>query len=92
MQSSAAPAELLYIGVIGGVIGVLSAVLNWISMWRNRRRIQFRVISAARYHQQWTQWDLEQVEYGIYPPGDKPIPKGWLLAASFHGSGVRRQE
>jgi hypothetical protein len=68
------PAELTYLGAVGGLIGIFTAAFNWAIIWRNRRRIEFRVITAERYYEEWTQWDFDQVTYGTSPPNNGPVP------------------
>jgi hypothetical protein len=53
------PPELAWIGIIGGVVGILTATINLIIMWRNRRRIEFRVFSTTTYAEPWQLADLQ---------------------------------
>jgi len=52
------------------------------NLWRNRRRIEFHVISANCYYQPWTSWDLDQSVDWPGPPGTRPAmkPGDWRKA------------
>jgi hypothetical protein len=69
---STPPPELAWIGVIGGIAGVATAILNLLIMWRNRRRIEFRTISANTYYEPWTEWDIKKGGNWPGPPSTKP--------------------
>lgn len=57
---SAPSPELAWIGIIGGIIGILSALVNLTIIWRNRRRLEFRVVSATVYAQPWHGYEAER--------------------------------
>jgi hypothetical protein len=54
------PAQLsAWLGLVGGIIGIVAGFVTFILAWRNRRRIEFRVITAVVYWGEWTQSDIE---------------------------------
>jgi hypothetical protein len=64
VQTASPPEALAWIGVVGGVFGIISVLITITAAWRNRRRIDLRVISAGCYYQLWTESDVE----GAYMP------------------------
>ncbi len=48
---------LAWLGVVGGALGIVTAAVNLFIIWRNRGRIDFRVLSVACYYQNWQEYD-----------------------------------
>ena len=66
------PPELLaWVGAIGGLVGITTSVLNLVFIWRNRRRIGFRTVTADCYYETWTQVDIDQLGPASGSPGAK---------------------
>ena len=79
------PIALAWIGVVGGLVGIISGfiavlgtAINLVIIWQNRRRIEFHVLSANVYYEPWTKWDLE----GVYWPGPSPGRKPGITEGS----------
>jgi hypothetical protein len=70
------PTPLLqWIALAGGLVGIIAAVINLVVSWRNRRRLEFRVLSAVKYYVHWSQWELDKGK--SWPTGQRPgIPVG----------------
>lgn len=60
------------VGAIGGFISIVATIINLMIIWQNRRRIEFRTISANMYYETWKKRDLEGVYWPGPPPGRKP--------------------
>ncbi len=75
---NAPPPELAWVGIIGGAIGIATAIINLIIIWRNRRRIEFRSISSKIYYEPWQRHEIEASYHPDSPPSKirAPIKEG----------------
>ncbi len=51
---------LSWLGVAGGVVGLMSGAANLYAAWRNRRRIEFHELSKTCYYESWTTEDASR--------------------------------
>lgn len=71
MNVQTPPDELAWIGIIGGILGIITSIFSFYFLWKHRERLVFRVITAYRIYEPWRSIDLENVEWPG-PPGTKP--------------------
>src|SRR5262249_27751600 len=67
------PPIVVYVGALGGLAGFVSLIINLAAMWRNRRRIELRVITAEHYFEPVSQHDIDEAKAAGYLVG-RPGP------------------
>jgi hypothetical protein len=75
------PNDWVWVGIVGGIIGIVSSVVNFVILWRNRRRLEIRIISAHVYRELWKSYDIEKV--GIVANVIKDIIKEGACRRAF---------
>lgn len=64
----------VWIGVLGGIAGLVSLGVTMWTLWHSRGRLEFRTISTARYSQPWSEYEVE------HSSGPQPGSKGPAIA------------
>jgi hypothetical protein len=67
------PPEITWLGAIGGGIAFIRLLIDLINMWRNRSRHLFRVITATRNFEIWTDFSIGKPTMPV--PNSPPIMK-----------------
>lgn len=80
---SSPPPELAWIGIVGGIAGIITSIVSLATMLRNRRRVDFQVISATRYSKPWQQWELDATPDWAGMPGARPFMKAGQSRRAF---------
>lgn len=80
------PPELSqWIGLVGGLLGIVSFIGFVIAAWRSRRRIDFHVIASVIYWDTWDQFDYDEASQISWPgrPNTPPSFKPGDCRRSF---------
>lgn len=64
--------ELQWVSIISSLVALFGVLVNFLIMWRNRRRIEFRTISSAIYYRKWNDYDLTVGDPRDHRPMIKP--------------------
>ena len=67
------PPFLVWLSVIGGTIAIIRFFIEIFNLWRNRRKLEFRVITSICYYKIWEESELRNVY--MPAPGQPPIMK-----------------
>jgi hypothetical protein len=83
----APPPLLAWLGVLGGVLSVILAVLEINKRWIDRHRLNLRVLSAHQKTDKWFSWDVERFS-GTNPYGS--VPGAPSVPAPFREGDIKR--